>query len=117
VNKDAGGGVHGQVGSSFRNQDRVAILSAAGGGTDVSAGGDDAVERAAVYDEVFNDGESLGAPGLQKDFLAVFEVAHGQLADCGTSQRAVGDSRDHEAAGAADAFAAVVLEGDGLLVF
>ena len=112
---DAGGGVHGAVGDLFGDGDGVAVGSAAGGDGDVAAGGDDAVEGAAVDHQVLDDGEGVGAPGLQVEFVAVFEVAHGELADRGGAKRAVGFAVDHEAAGAADAFAAIVFESDGVV--
>ena len=84
---------------------------------DVAAGGDDAVERAAVHHQVLDHREGLGAPGLQVQFVAVLEVAHVELAHGGGGQRAMRDAIDHEAAGAADALAAIVLERDGLFAF
>ena len=81
---------------------------------DVAAGRDDAVEGAAVDHQILDDREGFGAPGLEVELVAVLEVAHVQLADGGAALGAVGDAVDHEAAGAADAFAAIVLEGDGV---
>jgi hypothetical protein len=45
----------------------------------------------------------------------MLEVPHVELADRGVLEAAVGDAVDHEPAGAADPFAAVVLEGNRLL--
>ena len=50
---------------------------------DVAAGGDDAVEGGAVDDQVLDDRESFGAPGLEVEHVAVLEMAHVQLADGG----------------------------------
>jgi hypothetical protein len=47
--------------------------------------------------------------------VAAPEVAHVELADGGAGLRPVRDAVDHEAAGAADPLAAVVVEGDRLL--
>ena len=47
------------------------------------------------------------------DGFTVFERAHVELADGGSSSGAVGDAVDDEAAGAADSFATVVIEGYG----
>ena len=52
-----GGGVHREIGGFLRDEDLVGVTSGAGGGGDVSAGFDDAVERAAVDHEVADDGE------------------------------------------------------------
>ena len=111
---DAGGGVHGEVGILLVDGDGVAVGGAAGGNGDEAAGGDDAVERAAVHGEILDDGKGLGAPGLEVDLVAVFEVAHVELADGGALEAAVGFAVDHDAAHAADAFAAIVVEGDGI---
>src|SRR5208282_3623216 len=92
---DAGGGVHGEVGVLLRYGDSVAVGGAAGGNGNESAGGDDAVERAAVYGEIFDDGEGFGAPRLEVDFVAVLEVAHVKLADGGAREAAVGFAVDH----------------------
>ena len=76
---------------------------------------DDAVERAAVDDEVLDHREGRGAPRLDVDLVAVLEVAHVELARGGRPLGPVGDAVDDHAAHAADALAAVVVEGDGLL--
>ena len=46
-------------------------------------GGDDAVEGAAVDDEVLDDRERLRAPGLDRERVAVLEAAHVELAGGG----------------------------------
>jgi len=73
---------------------------------------DDTVEGAAVDHQVLDDREGFRAPGLQGERVAVPEMAHVELADGGVRQRTVRLAVDHEAAGAADALAAVVIEGD-----
>ena len=60
-------------------------------------------------------GKARRAPGLDGDRVAVLEAAHVELAGGGGPARAVGRAVDDHAAGAADAFAAVVVEGDRLL--
>ena len=111
---DAGGGVHGQVGVRLRDGNGVAVGGAAGGNGDEAASGDDAVEGAAVDGEILDDGKGFGAPGLEIDLVAILEVAHVKLADGGALEAAVGFAVDHKAAHAADAFAAIVVEGDGV---
>ena len=93
----------------------VRLRGAAGRDRDEAAGLDDAVEGAAVDHQVLDHREGLGAPGLEVELVAVLEVAHVELADGGAGLRPVRLAVDHEAAGAADPLAAVVLEGDRLL--
>ncbi len=59
-------------------------------------------------------GKARGAPGFEVELVAVLEMAHVQLAERGAGQRTVGHAVDHEAAHAADAFAAIVVEGHRL---
>ena len=93
---------------------RVAVLRAAGRDRNISAAGDNAVERAAVDDQIFDDRKRSCAPGLEVEHVAVFEVAHMELANRGCRLRTVRDSVDHESARAANAFAAIVIESDRL---
>src|SRR4029079_14067519 len=104
---DAGGGVHGRLRHILRDQDRVAVLRSAELPRGVPARRDDAVERAAVHDQILHDWKRLGAPRLDDDRLAVLEATHVQLADRGPTVGAVRHAVDDEAAHAADAFAAV----------
>jgi hypothetical protein len=78
------------------------------------AGRQDPVEGAAVDDEVLDDRERVGAEGLDRDHVAVGEAAHVQLAGRRLAIRPVRAAVDHEAARAADPFAAVVVEGHGV---
>ena len=82
---------------------------------DVAAGGDDAIERAAIDDQILDDREGPGAPRLDRDGVAVLEPAHVQLADGRAAIGPVRDAVDHQAAHAADAFAAVRVERDRVL--
>jgi hypothetical protein len=61
----------------------VAVGRIAGGDGDVAAGSDDAVEGAAIDDQILDHREGGRAPGLDDQLFSVFEVAHGQLADGG----------------------------------
>lgn len=112
---DAGGRIHGEVGALLGDGQGVGVLRRTRGDTDEAAGGDDAVEGAAVHHQVLDDGEGFGPPGLDGDAVAILEAAHVQLAGGGALAGAVGAPVDHHAAGAADALAAVVVEGDGFL--
>ncbi len=69
---------------------------------------------AAVDHEILDDGERFGAPGLQVNLVAILEMAHVQLANGCALEPAVGFAVDHEAAHAANAFAAIVIESDGI---
>src|SRR5215208_293474 len=80
---------------------------------DISTSLDDPVERAAIHDQVLDHGERLRPPRLDIDDVAVREGPHMQLA----GRRLLGTVRhtiDHQAALAADALAAVTVEGDGV---
>jgi hypothetical protein len=60
-------------------------------------------------------GNAVGAPGLDDDLVAVLERPHVELTRGGLLPRPVGDAVDHQAAHAADALAAVVVERHRLL--
>ena len=111
---DALGRVHRQIRFLLRNGQRVRVRCTAGVDRDVPARGDDAIECTAIDDEVAQHGEGLGAPRLDVDLVAVLEVAHVQLARRHAAVPTVGDAVDHHRAHAADALAAVVIEGDRL---
>src|SRR5690606_15475277 len=89
----------------------------AGPHRNVAARGGDAVQGGSVHDEVLEHGESSGPPRLDHDGVAVVEVAHVKLTQGGGAFGAVGLAVDHGAAGAADAFTTVAVEGDGLFPF
>jgi hypothetical protein len=92
----------------------VGLGGGAGRDADVAAGLDDPVEGAAVHDQVADHGEGGRPPGFHVDGVAVPEGAHVQLAG-GGALGAVGVAVDDEAARPADALAAVVVEGHGVL--
>src|SRR5690625_5156124 len=112
---DTGRGVERAVRAALVDGDGMCVRCRSGGCADVAPGLDDPVERAAVDDEVFEDGERLGSPRLDVDHVAVVETAHVQLAGAGLCIRAVGDAVDDQPAHSADAFAAVAVEGDGVI--
>ena len=107
---DALRGIHGEVGRAFVDRYGAGVGGRAGCGTDVASGLNDGVESGAVDDEVFDDREGFGAP----DVVAVVETAHVELAGGDAVVVAVRAPVDVEAAHAADAFAAVVVEADGV---
>ncbi len=112
---DAGGGIKGVVGIAFGNGEGIRIHGGAGADIDVAAGGDDAVEGGPVGNEVPDDREWLGAEGLDPDGVALGVFPHVDLAGGDATLLAVRDAVDGEGAGAADAFAAIVVEVDWLL--
>ncbi len=111
---DAGGGVKGGVGVWFWNLNSVGIGRGAGADADVSARADDAVEGGSVGDEVFDDGEGVGAEGLDPDGFAIGEFAHVKLASGDAAFFGMRDAIDGHGAHAADAFATIVVEVDGV---
>lgn len=111
---DAGGGIHGEISVFLGNRYGVAIGGTACGRSDETAGGDDAVEGTAIDSEVFDHRKCFGTPGLEVEHVAVFEMPHVQLAHRGARETTVSFAVDHEPAHTADAFAAIVIEGDGI---
>src|SRR3954447_11383866 len=111
---DAGGRVEGRVRVLLRDRDRVRLGSGSRRDTDVATRLDDPVERAPVHGEVLDPRERAGPPGLDVDRVAVLERPHVELAR-GRLLGAVRLAVDHDAAHAADALAAVVVEGDGIV--
>ncbi len=111
---DAFGGIHGHIGEALGYRDGIGVGYAAGGDADVTAGLDDFVEGGAVDNEVADDGEGFGTPRFNPNLVAVVEFAHVELTGGHTVVVAVGASVDVETAHAADAFAAVVVEADGV---
>lgn len=114
---DTGSGVHRFVSYVFFDGNSVAVLRLAGIDGDISASLNDAVEGIAVNDEVLNDRKGRRAPGLDGDRITVIEVTHVQLAGSGALLRSVGVAIDDQTAGTTDAFAAIVLKGNGFLLF
>ena len=111
---DAGCGVEGAVGIALGDGHGVGVGSSAGVDGDVAARRDDPVEGAAVHHQVSDHREGGGAPRFDGDGVAVLEGTHVELAG-GDPGRAVRLAVDHQSAHAADAFAAVAVEGHGFL--
>ena len=111
---DACGGIHGLVGLVLGNGDGVGIGHTSGSGADVATSLYDFVEGGAVHHQVADDGEGFGTPRLNPNLVAVVELAHVKLAGGDAIVVAVGTTIDIEAAHAADAFATVVVETDGV---
>src|SRR5207249_946036 len=110
-------GVHGPLLGRFRDRDGVRFRRATRIHGDESAGLNDAIERAAIDDEVLDDRKCARPPRLDADHVAVFEMAHVQLTGSRSAHRSVSDSIDHHSARSADALAAIVLEVNRLLPF
>src|SRR5690606_13533897 len=98
------------LGDVLGNRDGVGVGRGAGVHRDIAARRDDAVEGAAVDDQVLDDGKRVGPERLDGDVGAVGELSHAQLARGAPALWAVGHAVDHQAAGAADAFTAVAFK-------
>ncbi len=109
---DAGSGVHGKIGVLFLNRNGITIGGAAGGNGNKTTSRDDAVERAAINGQVFDDRKGFGAPGFEINFVTIFKMAHVKLAYSSALEAAMGFAVDHHAAHTADTFAAIVIKGD-----
>ena len=70
---------------------------------------------APIDDEVLDDREGGCPPRLDRDRVPVVELAHVELAGRGAALGAVGNAVDHEAAGSADPFPTIAVEGNRLL--
>src|SRR5215211_3820719 len=73
--------VHRLLDGWLRDQDAVRVRRAADVDRRIAAGLDDAVQRAAVDDEILDDREGPGAPRLERQRVAVLERSHVELAD------------------------------------
>src|SRR5712691_3039444 len=109
---DARRRVEGEVRVFFADQDGVGVGRRARRRADEAARLDDSVKGAPVDDQILDDRERSGAPGLERQAIAVPEAPHVELADGGGALGSVRDAVDHEATRAADTLAAVVLERD-----
>lgn len=91
----------------------VGVGGSTGAHVHKAAGGDDVVQRGAVYHQVAQQREGRGTEGLDPDGVAILKLAHVQLAGCYLFA-AMGHTVDGEGAHTANAFAAVVVKVDGL---
>ena len=111
---DARSGIHGHVGIALGNRYHVGIRHTTRGGADIAPCLDDFVQRRAVDNQVADNGERFGAPRLNPNLVAILELAHVQLAGGDAVVVAMRTTVDIKSAHAADAFAAVVVEADGV---
>ena len=102
--------------SASRLAMRVALASGAlpVGARDVAARGDDAIQRAAVDDQVAHDGKARARQGSSHSSSPSRKLRRCSWHTVVRAPRAVRDAVDHEAARAADALAAIALERDRL---
>ena len=113
----AGSRVHALVRIFLRNGNRVRIGNTARVDADEAACLQDLVVSTTVDHQVFDYREAAAAPGLDGDGAAILEFAHIELAGGYAAFRAVCTAVDIERAGAADTFAAVVVERHGAALF
>ncbi len=111
---DTGRRIHGEISILLLDGNGVAIGGAAGRNGDKTTSGDDSIERAAVYGQVLYNGKCFSAPGFEINLVAVFEVAHVKLANGRSLEATMSFAVDHHAAHAANAFATIVIESDGI---
>ena len=112
---DAGGVVHREIGVGLRDREGVRVLRRPRRRGDVAARLDDPVEGPTVHHEVLDHREGLRPPRLDPDVIPILEAPHMKLAGGGELHRPVGRAVDHQAAGATDPLATIVIEGDRLL--
>ena len=91
---DAGGRFHREVGVVFGNRDRICLRRGAGPRADESARLHDAIEGGAIDDQILHDRERAGAERLDRNRLAILELAHVKLAGGGGMGRSVGFAVD-----------------------
>jgi hypothetical protein len=99
------------------NQGRIRVDRRTGAHIDITTCGDDAIKGAAVDHQVANDRKWIGAKRLDPDGIAIGKFPHMKLAGGHAALLAVRDAVDRERARSADAFAAIVIEVDRLLIF
>src|SRR5262249_23781430 len=109
---DASGSIHRQIRIFLRYRNGIAVRRAAGRNRNEASIGNDAVEGAAIDDQVLDHRKSFGAPWLQVKYVAVFKVTHVELADGGCPFGTVSNSIDHEPARTAYSFAAIMIESN-----
>ena len=112
---DAGGGVKGSVGVVLFDGYRVGVGQVAHGiHRNESAGLNNSVKGTAVHHQVAHHREGLGPPWLNRNSVAVFELAHMKLAGSHPAVWTVGLAVDEHGAHSANSFAAVVVKNYGL---
>jgi len=111
---DTGGGGEGAIGLIFFDREGVGVHGVAGIDGNIASGLDDTIKCATVYDQVLDDGKGVGPPGLDNDGITVLEGAHMQLAGGSPLPGAMRPAVYIHGAHPADAFAAIMVEGDGL---
>ena len=107
---DAGGRVEGRAGLLLAHQDGVGLRRLARAHRAVAAGDQQPIEGTALHRQALDQGKRPRPPGLQGEGGAVGKLAQVELADAGGSLGPVGLAVHQEAAAAADALAALVLE-------
>ena len=106
---DTRGGIHRGVCVGFRNGNSIAIGCRTSTLADKATRLDDAVVGFAIDREVAQHGEGRRTEGLDRDRLAVLELAHVDVTR-GATSRTVRHTIDGEATRATNAFAAVIVE-------
>ncbi len=93
----------------------VSVRRATGVYGNKPTGLNDAVERAPIHNEIFNQRKCFCAPRLNRDSLPILEMSHVKLAGSRAALAAMRDSVDDERTHTANAFAAIRVERNRLL--
>src|SRR5262245_1272449 len=80
---DASRSIHRQIRVFLRYRDSIAVRGAAGRNRNEASTGNDAVESAAIDDQVLDHRKSFGAQWLQVKYVAVIRVTHVELSAVG----------------------------------
>jgi hypothetical protein len=102
--------------SSTSNRYGVGILCTARIHRNVPPGLDDFIQRAAVYDQIFDHFKDPGPEGFHHNRIPIVEGAHVQLTDSHPLALTMRYAIDHGPAGTANSLATVVVEFDRFLV-
>ena len=82
-----------------------------------ATGLDDAVKRPTIHHQVFDDGEGVGTPRLNRDVVAILEFAHMELAGGGGELTAMCQPVNHHATRTTNPFPTIMIESDWFFTF
>ena len=114
---NTGGRIEGGIRIRLGNQCCIRINRRTGAHIHIPPRGDDAIKGTAVDHQVANHRKRIGAKRLDPDGVAIGKFTHVQLAGRHAALLAVRDAVDRERARPANAFAAIVIKMNRLLVF
>src|SRR4029450_560011 len=112
---DASSRFHCQISVVLGNRNRVRLRCGAGARRNESTDLHDAIPRAAIDYEIFQERERSDSKRLDCDRRAVAKLSHVKFAHCARMIGSVWFAVDRERAGAANTFAAIGVERDWFL--